>query len=305
MMKKSFFKTLRIVVLLAVLSHTSCKQERMNETISEKESSVELKISTPQPSPLGRIFQKVGLTDVTIEYSRPGVKGRTVFGDLVPFGKIWRTGANANTKITFSSNIIIGDQMLSAGSYGLYTIPNQNSWEILFYSETNHNGVPRNWDETKVVLKTSADVVPMPTKIETFTINFDELTNTSALINFLWENTSVGIKFKVPTDELVTSSIETVMNATPTSSDYYNAAVYYSQENKDIEKANQWMQKAMSMTKKPTFWQLRQQSLIFEKMGNKKKAIETAEKSLDLSIEAGNEAYIKMNRESLMEWGLR
>lgn len=303
-MKNSIFKSLNIIALTAIIFLTSCKKTT-NETTKETEPVVELKITTPQPSPLARIEQRVGLTDVLIEYSRPGVKGRTIFGDLVPYGKTWRTGANANTKVTFSSEVTIDGQTLKAGSYGIYTIPKNNEWEVLFYSETNNWGVPKEWDDNKVVARTSVKVIPMPMTIETFTIVFNELTNTSAVMGLLWEKTYVGIKFEVPTDQMVMTTIDAVMGSTPTSIDYYNAAIYYNHENKDIQKANKWMEKAMSMTEKPAFWQLRQQSLIYAKMGDMKKAIEVAKKSLALSKEAENDDYIKMNTESLNEWGAK
>jgi hypothetical protein len=304
-MKKSILKTVRIVAFTVAISLTSCNNSTTTETVKETEPVVELKITTPQPSPLGMVSQRVGLTDVAIEYSRPGVKGRTIFGDLVAFGKTWRTGANSNTKITFSSDVTIDGQTLKAGSYGLYSVPNKDSWEVMFYTESDKNGVPGDWDDSKVAAKTTVNVQDFPINVETFTISINDVTSTSAVLGILWEKTYVAVTFEVPTDEMVSETIDAVMAATPKAGDYYNAAIYYSQQDKDIKKANEWMEKAMSMTEKPAFWQLRQQSLIYAKMGNSEKAIEVAEKSLELSKEAGNEAYIKMNTESLNEWGAK
>jgi len=299
-MKKSNFKILSIAILALAISLTSCNK---NKVVIEIETATELKISTPQPSPLGKISQRVGLTDIDIAYSRPGVKGRTIFGELVAFGKIWRTGANSNTKITFSSDVMIDGQSLKAGSYGLYSIPNKDTWEIIFYSEADKNGVPRDWDDTKIAAKTSVKVGSMPMNIETFTIAFNDVTSTSTIIGLLWEKTYVGIKIEVPTDQIVSTTIDAVMAASPKAGDYYNAAIYYSQQDKDLKKANEWMEKAMSMIEKPGFWQLRQQSLIYAKIGETEKAIATAKKSLEGAKAAKNEAYIKMNSESLKEWG--
>ena len=299
-MKKSNFKILSIAILALATSLTSCNK---NKVVVEIETATELKISTPQPSPLGKISQRVGLTDIDIAYSRPGVKGRTIFGELVAFGKIWRTGANSNTKITFSSDVMIDGQSLKAGSYGLYSIPNKDTWEIIFYSEADKNGVPRDWDDTKIAAKTSVKVGSMPMNIETFTIAFNDVTSTSTIIGLLWEKTYVGIKIEVPTDQMVSATIDAVMAASPKAGDYYNAAIYYSQQDKDLKKANEWMEKAMSMIEKPGFWQLRQQSLIYAKIGETEKAIATAKKSLEGAKAAKNEAYIKMNSESLKEWG--
>jgi hypothetical protein len=299
-MKKSNFKILSIAILALATSLTSCNK---NKVVVEIETATELKISTPQPSPLGKISQRVGLTDIDIAYSRPGVKGRTIFGELVAFGKIWRTGANSNTKITFSSDVMMDGQTLKAGSYGLYSIPNKDTWEIIFYSEADKNGVPRDWDDNKIAAKTTVKVGSMPMNIETFTIAFNDVTSTSTIIGLLWEKTYVGIKIEVPTDQMVSATIDAVMAASPKAGDYYNAAIYYSQQDKDLKKANEWMEKAMSMIEKPGFWQLRQQSLIYAKIGETEKAIATAKKSLEGAKAAKNEAYIKMNSESLKEWG--
>lgn len=299
-MKKSNFKILSIAILALAISLTSCTK---NKVVIEIETATELKISTPQPSPLGKISQRVGLTDIDIAYSRPGVKGRTIFGELVPFGKIWRTGANSNTKITFSSDVMMDGQTLKAGSYGLYSIPNKDTWEIIFYSEADKNGVPRDWDDNKIAAKTTVKVGSMPMNIETFTIAFNDVTSTSTIIGLLWEKTYVGIKIEVPTDQMVSATIDAVMAASPKAGDYYNAAIYYSQQDKDLKKANEWMERAMSMIEKPGFWQLRQQSLIYAKIGETEKAIATAKKSLEGAKAAKNEAYIKMNSESLKEWG--
>ena len=300
-MKKNIFKITSLVALIFFISLTSC--DNVSSSVeAEKKPITKLKITRPQPSPKATVEQRVGLTDVSVEYSRPGVKGRSIFGDLVPFGKTWRTGANSNTKVTFSSDVSIDGQTLNAGSYGLYTVPNKNSWEVMFYSESDNSGVPRDWDDTKVVAKTSVEVYPQLMNVETFTITFDNVSGTSATLGILWEKTYVGIKLEVPTDKLVSETIDVVMAASPEVGDYYNAAIYYSQQDKDIKKANEWMEMAMSMTEKPAFWQLRQQSLIYAKMGDKNKAIETAKKSLALSKEAKNDAYVKMNTESLIEW---
>ena len=300
-MNKIFITKTTLIALIISISLSSCDNVSSSVEV-EKKTETKLKITTPQPSPKATVEQRVGLTDVSVEYSRPGVRGRTIFGDLVPFGKTWRTGANSNTKVTFSSDVSIDGQTLNAGSYGLYTVPNENSWEIIFYSESDNSGVPRDWDDTKIVAKTSVEVYSMPMNVETFTITFDDVSSTSAVIGLLWEKTYVGIKFEVPTDKLVSETIDAVMAASPEAGDYYNAAIYYRQQDIDIKKANEWMEKAMSLTEKPAFWQLRQQSLIYAKMGNTEKAIAVAEKSLELSKAAENEAYIKMNTQSLAEW---
>lgn len=264
--------------------------------------SANAQINTPQPSPFSKIEQVVGLTDVTLEYSRPSMKGRTVFGDLVPFGEVWRVGANANTKITFSNDVMVGGKTLKAGDYAIYVTPKEKSWDVMFYADATNWGTPEKWDESKVAAKVSVNVMPMPMKVETLTMNFDDLTSNSATLGIMWSNVYAGVKFEVPTDKMVSSAIEKTMKG-PGAGDYYASAVYYLQEGKDIKQAKEWMDKAMSMSEKPAFYQLRQQSLIYAKAGDKKGAIEIAKKSLAASEAAGNMDYVKMNKDSLKEWG--
>ncbi|MCM4168309.1 hypothetical protein KCTC52924_03875 [Arenibacter antarcticus] len=265
---------------------------------------VQAQIVTPEASPFATLTQKVGLSDVSLEYSRPSMRGRTIFGDLVPYDKLWRTGANARTKITFSDNVMIGNQELNAGSYAIFTQPGASNWEIIFYTEADGGGAPAVLDQSKVAAKVTAEVHQIPMSIETFTISFDHLSDNSATLGLLWENSYVGVKFDVPTEKAVMKNIENVMNG-PGAGDYYAAAVYYLNSDKDINKAKEWMDKAMAMTKEPAFWQLRQQSLIYAKAGDKKQAIATAKKSLAASEAAGNADYVKMNKDSLKEWGAK
>ena len=266
--------------------------------------SVNAQIKTPAPSPAAKIEQVVGLTDVSIDYSRPSMRGRTIFGDLVPYGKIWRTGANARTKVTFSNDVTIGDKELKAGTYAIFTIPQADSWEVIFYTDYAGGGAPAELDESKVAARVKAQVYPIEMDIQSFTISIDDVTSGSAVIGMMWEKTYVGVEFKVPTDKAVSASIDNAL-AGPGFGDYYAAATYYLSEGKDIKKAKEWMDKAMSMTKEPRFWQLRQQSLIYAKAGDKKGAIEIAKKSLAAAKEAGNADYVKMNEDSLKEWGAK
>lgn len=268
--------------------------------------SLEAQINTPAPSPSSKLMQTVGLTDVIVEYSRPSMKGRAIFGDLVPFDKLWRTGANGRTKITFSTDVVVDGQTLKAGSYGLFTKPGASSWEVMFYTEADGGGTPKEWDDSKVAAKTTVPVINMPpgVVIESFTVTIDDLTSKSANLGLMWASTYVAINIAVPSDAAVEKDIAKALGVDkPTADDYYTAAVYYSNEGKDIKKANEWMDKAISMTEKPAYWQMRQQSLIQAKSGDKKSAIATAKKSLAAAKVAGNDDYVKMNTDSLKEWG--
>lgn len=263
-------------------------------------SAVNAQIKTPQPSPAAKLEQVVGLTNVTLEYSRPGMKGRTIFGNLVPYGEVWRTGANANTKITFSDDVAVAGKELKKGTYAIYTIPNATSWEVIFYSDATNWGNPQTWDESKVAAKTTVEVSKMPMKTETFTITFEDVLDGSAVLGILWENTYIGVKFEVPTEKITLKSIETAM-AGPTKNDYFQAATYYHTSGKDLKQALEWMKKATAGDD-PAFWYLRRMSLIQADLGDKVGAIATAKKSLAGAEKAGNADYVKMNNESIAAW---
>jgi len=258
-------------------------------------------ITTPAASPAAKIMQTVGLTDVTVEYSRPSMRGRTIFGDLVPYDKLWRTGANKNSMVTFSDDVTIAGQNVKAGSYAIFTKPGLTSWEVIFYSDTNNWGTPENWDDSKVAAKTNVEVYTMPSDVESFTMSIDDLHNNGATLGMMWEKAYVGVSFEVPTVAKAIESIESVMNG-PSANDYFSAASFYFEEGKDLSKAKEWIDKAVSMNDK-AYWMARRQSLIYAKMGDTKGAIEAAKKSMAGAETAGNADYVKMNKDSLKEWG--
>ena len=257
-------------------------------------------VKTPAPSPAQKIVQTVGLTEVTLEYSRPAMRERTIFGGLVPYGKLWRTGANANTKITFSDAVEIGGKKLEAGTYAIFTKPSADQWEVYFYSDASNWGTPQKWDETKVAAKVKAKVMAMPMDIQSFTMTFDNVSSDSAYLGMLWENVYVGVEMNFNTDEAVSASIDKVM-AGPGAGDYYSSAVYYLESGKDINKAKEWINKAIEK-RADAFWYYRQKSLIYAKSGDKKEAIAAAEKSMKMAEEAGNADYVALNKKSLAEW---
>ncbi len=266
--------------------------------------SVQAQIETPQPSPSAKLTQTVGLTEVSIEYSRPAMRGRKIFGDLVPYDQLWRTGANANTKITFGDDVTIGDSAVKAGTYAIFTKPGKSTWEVILYSDSSNWGTPRNWDDAKVVAKAVAPVTMMPYATESFTINLANLSNSGADIEFKWGKTYVIVPFLVPTDKKAVSSIEKMM-AGPGAGDYFSAARYYLEEGKDMDKAKMWIDKAIEMTSdNPRFWYLRQQSLVYAKMGKKAEAVKIAKESMALAEKAGNKDYVKMNKDSIKEWSM-
>jgi hypothetical protein len=262
---------------------------------------VEAQLRVPQASPKATVFQTVGLTDVVIVYSRPAARGRAVFGNLVPFGKVWRTGANENTTISFSEDVTIDGKTLAKGKYALYTIPKIENWEVIFYSTTDNWGNPEVWNEANVVLRTTVKEEALQKAVESFTIGISNLDANFAYLDMAWENSSISMKFEVPTQKVTLGNIEKVL-AGPSSADYFSAAQYIYQSNGDNAKALIYINKALEMSAEKPFWYTRSKSLIQAKLGDKKGAVETATISLAAAEVAKNQDYVKMNKESIAEW---
>lgn len=266
--------------------------------------SASAQIQTPQASPKATVEQVVGLTTVKIDYSRPSARGRAVYGELVPFGRLWRTGANANTVVTFGDDVVIAGKTLKAGKYALYTQPKADSWDVIFYTDTNNWGLPEKWDETKEAVRATVKPEFLNRAVETLSIDINGLENDFGYLQISWEKTLVALKFEVPTRATALKSIEEAMSG-PTAGSYFAAAQYYYQSNADLNKALTWIDAAIEKTPKgqdAPFYMLRQKSLIQAKMGDKVGAIETAKLSLAGAEKAGNNDYIKMNKDSINEW---
>lgn len=258
-------------------------------------------IKTPAPSPSAKLEQTIGLTEISIDYSRPAMRGRAIYGDLVPYGKLWRTGANMRTKFKTSTDLTIEGQELKKGTYAILTVPNKDSWEVIFYTEYKAGGAPATLDESKVAAKVSAKVHTMSSDMENFTFGFSDLADgSSGTLNIMWEKTKIALKIETPTDAIATKSIEKVM-AGPSANDYYGAASYYRSTGKDLNQALEWVSKAVEMNP-DAFWMSRQKSLIQADLGDKKGAIATAQTSMAVAEKAGNADYVKMNKESIAEW---
>jgi hypothetical protein len=263
--------------------------------------TAEAQVKTPQASPRSNVFQTVGLTDVEVNYSRPGAKGRPVFGNLVPFGKLWRTGANENTTISFSDDVIIDGKTLKKGKYALYTVPRIESWDIIFYTTTDNWGLPQEFNEANVALRTTVKEEALTKPVESLTISIAGLDANFAYLEIYWENSYVALKFEVPTQKTAIANIEKVL-AGPTAADYNSAAQFLYQSNGDLTKALGYINKALDMSVEKPFWFNRLKSLILAKQGDKKAAIEAAKLSLEAAEAAKNQDYVKMNKDSIAEW---
>jgi hypothetical protein len=251
-------------------------------------------IQMPQASPSANISQKIGLTDVSIEYSRPSMRGRKIFGELVPYGEVWRTGANAATIITFKTEVIIEGNKVPAGVYALYSIPGKNEWTMILSSNTKLWGaVGYNQEDDFLRFK----VKPGKTgqKYETMEINFVDITDTGTSVAIKWENTRVKFRIETEVDSIVMGQIkELVLDQEPQNPGlYYQAANYYFTNNKDMNQAYDWINK--SVNSDPKYWTVHLKAKIELALGKKKEAIESAQKSMDMAREAKNPDYVGLN----------
>lgn len=264
--------------------------------------TAQAQIKTPQQSPSCKFSQDLGLIKVDLDYSRPSARGRKVFGDLVPFGVLWRTGANASTKVTLSDDVIVGGVSLKKGTYALYTIPGEKDWTIIFYKDASLWGAPEpaNFKESDVAAKFTATSLPLRDLVETFTLEFNNLRNTSGDLELSWEYTKVIIPFTVDTDGKVMAAIKTTMDG-PAANDYYASARYYFEEKKDMAQALQWVDRALEKGG-DKFFILRLKANILGELGRYKDAIAVAEKSTELAKKEGNADYPRMNDKSIAEW---
>jgi hypothetical protein len=260
--------------------------------------SVDAQIRTPAPSTTSEVKQTVGLTEINLVYSRPSMKGRTIFAKdgIVPFGAMWRTGANSATKITFGDDVKIGGKDLKKGSYALYTKPGATEWTVMLFNYDTPNAGGYG-DKTPVVTFTAKPKM-MGDATETFTIAVNDITNTTANIDIIWEKTKVSLPLEVEVDKRVVADIERVM-AGPSQNDYSAAASYY-YDKKDYAKALANIQKANAKDAK--FWNVRTEALILADMGKTAEAIKAAEMSKKLAMEAKNDDYVRMNDKSIAEW---
>ncbi|MCB0640866.1 MAG: DUF2911 domain-containing protein [Phaeodactylibacter sp.] len=255
-------------------------------------------ISTPAPSPGATVKQTVGMTDFTIQYSRPGMKDREIFGGLVPYGEMWRTGANAATKLTISDDVKLNKTLVKAGDYALFTKPGATEWEIHLFPYTSPSAGAYGEAEAAAMFKATPKAMPM--KVESFMIYFDDLRDETATLHLAWDKTNVSIDIMVDSYKQAMASIDKTLNG-PTNDDYYAAGVYLANYGKDMDKALEYIQKA-THSDSPKFWQVRQESEVLAKMGKTKEAIAAAKKSLKLAEEAGNKDYVRINTQNIEKW---
>lgn len=260
-------------------------------------------INTPQPSPAGSVSSTVGLTEISIDYFRPGKKGRDIFGSgdnyLQQYGEVWRTGANAGTIITFSTDVKIGDQDVAAGKYQIVSIPGADEWQVMFHKEMiggNMGNYKAENDAAKVTVKT----MKLDNTVERMTFQISDISadNTTANIHFAWDNMSFKVPVSVNFHEAVMKDIASKTQVNP--QNYVAAANYYLNAGENLEQALDWMNKYLSMGENSgQFWHVHTKAQILAKMGKKKEAIETAKDSMEKAknFAQGDFGYIKRNED--------
>jgi Protein of unknown function (DUF2911) len=254
-------------------------------------------LKTPAPSSTQTIKQNFGLGDITLEYSRPGVKNRTVFGDLVPFGSIWRTGANGATKLTFTDEVMIGGNKLTAGTYALYSMPNKDEWDFMIYKDLTLGGNVGDYKPENELFRFKAKPSAMANKVETFTMQFADVTSTSIKLELQWDKLSISIPITTEIDAKIMKNIETAMGD---NKPYYAAANYYFDNKKDMAKALEWSTKAFDNNPK-AYWIAHLKAKVQAEMKNYKGAIETAEKSKAIALADNDMSYVKLNEKLIEE----
>jgi hypothetical protein len=258
-------------------------------------------LNTPQPSPAASVSQVVGLTDVVVNYSKPGMKGRTIFGDLVPFDVVWRTGANKATSVSFSTDVKVGGKEVKAGTYSLFTIPSKDEWTVILNSNTELWGAG-GYEEAKDVARFTVKPTLLNDQVETFTIDFSHLEGANGHLNLKWENTQVAIPIETDADKMVEAQIKEILVDGPSAGTYYNAARFYLDNEKDMNQALTWIN--LAIEKRPdAFWYMHQKAKIQAKLGDTLGAITTAEMSMKMAKENedGDFGYVANNEKLIAE----
>jgi hypothetical protein len=255
-------------------------------------SFAQAQLKTPAPSPGQYVKQDFGLSSVEVSYSRPAVKGRTIFGDLVPWNKVWRTGANAATTITFGDEVTFGGQKIPAGKYGLLTIPNPTEWTVILTKQLDVTS-PAAYKQDQDVARVKVTVDDLPFSLESFLISFNAVHPSSMELLIGWDQTIVRIPITTDIDKKINAQIESLKGKE--NFPYFNAAVYYLENGKDLNTALGWFNKAAQQSP-DAYWVLYQKAKCEAKLGKNKEAIVSANKSIALATTAKNDDYVTLNQ---------
>lgn len=250
-------------------------------------------LRTPRPSPDAAVTQYVGVTEITVDYSSPGVKGRKIWGELVPYGEVWRTGANEVTSITFSDPVKVNGNDLTSGTYGIHMIPGESEWEIIFSKDTEVDG-SSTYDPAKDALRIK--VKPEEHHfMERMTFLFTDVTDNSVNINLVWENLKVPFAVEVATAELTLEKAREKLSWAPS----FQAAQYCLQNNVNLEEAMRWIEASTLFSE--VYWNMRIKAQLQHKLGMKDEAITTMEKAIALGSKMESAPFDYDNMKKILE----
>jgi len=252
---------------------------------------------TPQPSTSQTIKQDFGIGSIELSYSRPGIRGRKVYGDLVPYGNVWRTGANNATTLTFSEEVMIGGTKVPAGKYGLLSIPNKDNWTLILTKQLDVTS-PAAYKQESDVVRVNVKPVTLKEPVETFTMQFANVKNASTDLQIMWDNVAVSLPITMDVDNKVMAQINNVMNRD--NRPYFQAAMYYLENGKDLNQAIAWLDKAIEQNPNH-FWVHHQRANALARAGKKAEARVAAQKSMELAKEANNGDYVRLNEKLLAD----
>jgi hypothetical protein len=261
--------------------------------ISSSAGAQSTQLQFPPPSPTSTLKQRVGFTDIEITYSRPSAKGRPVVGGLLPYGEVWRTGANGRTTISFSTPVKLNDKEIPAGKYALFTIPGEDHWTILLNKNTSGNAL--DYDASNEVARIESPAVTIGENIETFSIMINAIRDDSARIDLLWEHTAVPIRLNLDVVATLQPKIEAALSGeNPNRQYYYPAALFYYDHDLDMQKAKTWVEAAIKANE--TYYNVNLKAKILAKLGDKEGAITAAKRSSELASKTpGANGYIQLN----------
>lgn len=254
------------------------------------------KVEFPAASPASTLKQRVGLTDIEVNYSRPGVKNRKIFGGLVPYDKVWRTGANSATKIKFSTAVNLNGTEIPAGTYELFTIPSPKTWTVIIHKDSSEWGA-YTYDQKNDVARIQAEPQSLAQPVETFTIGIGDIRDESAMLYLDWDKTRVPVKLTVDVSSVVLPQVEAVMSSDAAKKPYFQAAMFYLDHDLDLKKAAEWMDAAVAANPN-AFFMAYHQARLQAKMGNKAAALASARRSIELAKQQGgsvSEEYVSLN----------
>ena len=253
-------------------------------------------LRTPAPSPTQTIKQDFGLSSVELIYSRPGMKGRKIFGDLVPWNKVWRTGANNATRIKFNDDVTFGGQTLKAGEYALYTVPGENEWEIIINKGSANWGTEYKQEDD--IFRVKAKPMKLDQPVESFTMQFANVKPTSTDLRIMWDRTAVAVPITTDIDKKVMAQIDNLIKKD--NRPYFQAAMYYMDNGKDLNQSLQWFDKAIEQNPNG-YWIYHQKANALAKLGKKDEAKSTAQRSMQLARDQKNDDYVKLNEKLLAD----